>query len=59
MYLSTTGLALPSASSQRQQDEAVLIVALATARIAGDLVDAGACKRSCEQRRPHAPVELG
>jgi hypothetical protein len=59
MYLSTTGLGLASASSQYQQDAAVSIVALASGCVAADLGDPGACECSCDERRPHAPVELG
>src|SRR5207248_11386464 len=52
MYLSTAALGLAAASSQGQEYAAVGIVALATGRVAADLVGAGACECSCEKRRP-------
>jgi hypothetical protein len=44
---------------QGYQHATVRIVALATACIAGDLVDADAFERSGDERCPHSPVERG
>src|SRR5439155_15551639 len=59
MYLSSMRVAAGPPVAEREQDAAVGIVALAIGCIAADFVDRGACECSCEERRPHAPVELG
>src|SRR5947207_783965 len=59
MYLSSIVVAAGAPVAEREQDAAIGIVALAIGCIAADFVDRGACERSCEKRRPHAPVELG